>query len=375
MNDAGFFVCSACGQSHVLDSRDWRCECGGLLELGIWPAFDTSLLDTSAPGLWRYRSLLPLDPAWDIVTLGEGNTPLVKVDWRGQPLVLKLESLAPTGSFKDRGAAVLVTAMRGLGIKRAVEDSSGNAGASLAAYAAQAGISCEICVPEPTPPPKLAQMASYGAEVIQIKGKREYAALAAWAAAAHGAYYASHVYNPFFLAGMETMAYELWEQLAGRVPAALILPVGNGTLLLGAYRGFRRLLQAGLIGRLPRIFAVQAAACAPIYQAFVEGRDSVQPTASMPTAATAIVVNQPARGAQILAAVRDTGGAVLTVSEEEILQTHGDLACRGFYVEQTSAVAVAGLPQLSDVLPRSGDEPVVIPVTAHGLKTSPTRSR
>jgi threonine synthase len=295
------------------------------------------------------------------------------MDWRGQPVVLKLESLAPTGSFKDRGAAVLVTALRSLGITRVVEDSSGNAGASLAAYAAQVGITCEICVSDTAAAPKLAQIRSHGAEIIQINGKREYVALAAWAAAAHGAYYASHVYNPFFLAGTETMAYELWEQLGGRAPTAVVLPVGNGTLLLGTYRGFRRLQQAGLIERLPRIFAVQAAACAPIYQSYVEGRDSVTPIATTSTAATAISVSQPARGAQILAAVRDSGGAVLQVTEEEILESYGELARRGFYVEQTSAVAVAALPQLGEARSRPGDELVVVPLTAHGLNTGSGR--
>ncbi|MFC2037481.1 pyridoxal-phosphate dependent enzyme, partial [Chloroflexota bacterium] len=280
MIESNAFVCAACGRTYPLDTRDWWCTCGGLFDLQTWPPLEAKQIDAAQPGLWRYRNLLPLHPDWVPVTLGEGNSPLLPVDWQGQPVHFKLESQAPTGSFKDRGMTVLVTALRGLGIRSVVEDSSGNAGASLAAYAAHAGIACEICVPDTAAGPKLAQMATHGAEVIQIKGKREYAALAAWAAAAHGAYYASHVYNPYFLAGTETMALELWEQLDHRAPAAIVLPVGNGSLLLGAYRGFCRLHAAGLIPDLPCLFAVQAAACPPIYQAFRDGRPTVKPVVS-----------------------------------------------------------------------------------------------
>jgi len=365
------YVCATCGQTYPLDSRDWRCACGGLFDLQSWPDLNVESLDTTQVGLWRYRNLLPLDLAWTPVTLGEGNTPLVPVDWDGLRLLVKLESLAPTGSFKDRGAAVLVTALRGLGVQRVVEDSSGNAGASLAAYAARASIGCEVCVPHTAAGPKIAQMTTSGAEVIQIKGRREYAALAAWAAAAHGAYYASHVYSPYFLAGTETMAYELWEQLDRRPPSAVLLPLGNGSLLLGVYHGFQRLHDAGLIARLPRLYAVQAEACAPIYQAFVEGRDSIEPCESAPTSAASIAIMYPARGAQVLAAVRATGGAIVSAGEEEILAARNQLARRGFYVEEAAAAPLAALPELAGSLSNSPEEPIIVPLTGHGLKTSP----
>ena len=372
MTGSNAFVCTTCDQRFPLDTHEWRCPCGGQLDLETWPAFDAGQIDAAQPGLWRYRALMPLDPSWEPVSLGEGSTPLFRLDWAGQDLHLKLESLAPTGSFKDRGAAVLVTALRGLGVERVVEDSSGNAGASLTAYAARAGISCEVCVPAHAAGPKLAQMRAHGAEVIEIKGRREYAALAAWAAAAHGAYYASHVHNPFFLAGTETLAYELWEQLGRRAPGALVLPVGNGTLLLGAYRGFQRLAQAGLVQRLPRLFAVQAAACAPIYEAFAAGRDTVEPVKPEPTCASGIAIGQPARGAEILAALRATGGAAVAVSEQEIEAAWNQLARQGLYVEDTSATAVAAVERLHDPLDAIGD-PLVLPITGHGLKISPNQ--
>jgi threonine synthase len=368
MTKANSFVCTTCGNSYPLETQDWRCSCGGLFDLKTQPAFDASQIDATQSGLWRYRAMLPLEDAWEPVTLGEGYTPLVSAEWDGQQIDFKMESQAPTGSFKDRGSTVLATALRGLGIQRVVEDSSGNAGASLSAYAARAGIACELCVPSTASGPKLAQMAAHGAEVVEIKGKRAYAALAAWAAAAHGAHYASHVYNPYFLAGTETMAFELWEQLSQRAPAALIVPVGNGTLLLGAYHGFRKLLKAGLIARLPRLFAVQATGCAPIYQAFVDGRMTIEAVATEATVAGGIAIGQPARGAQVLEAVRASDGAVVSVTEEEIAQAHSRLRLCGFYVEHTSAAAAAALGPLRDTLQGSREEPVVVPLTGHGLK-------
>lgn len=355
-----------------MSGLDWRCSCGGLFELDHWPTFDPADIDAADCSQWRYRRLLPLDPSWEPVTLGEGNTPLLSQDWQERPLLFKVESACPTGSFKDRGASALVTALRGLGVEHIVEDSSGNAGASLAAYAARAGIRCEICVPGTITGPKRAQMEAHGAEVIEIRGRREYAALAAWAASAHGALYASHVFNPFFLAGIESLSYELWEQLGHRRPGAIVLPVGNGTLLLGVYRGFERLRRAGLIEGLPRLLAVQAEACSPVAQAFHDGRETVEPVIAAPTTAGGIDVGHPVRGAEILSAVRTSAGTVLSVSENEIREAHIELARQGFYVEGTSAVAVAALARLPDAIEGLvGVTPMVVVLTGHGLKADP----
>ena len=372
MLDLGSYVCATCRQRFPLSSLDWRCSCGGLLELDAWPAFDPTLINADQRNQWRYRRLLPLDPSWEPVTLGEGGTPLLDVEWQGRPVLFKMESMCPTGSFKDRGASILVTALRGIGVKRVVEDSSGNAGASLAAYTARAGMECEICVPNTITGPKLAQMDFHGAEVIEIKGRREYAALAAWAASAHGALYASHVFNPFFLAGIETLAYELWEQLGRRAPAAVVLPVGNGTLLLGVHHGFERLRNAGLIERQPRLIAVQAEACQPLFQAFHDGHDNVEQASMAPTAASGIAICKPVRGVQILSAIRASGGTVLAVSEVEIKETRHELARQGFYVEDTAAVAVAALTQLphKEAVAAASDGTVVL-LTGHGLKIDP----
>lgn len=365
------FVCIECGQRYAIDTRDWSCTCGGLFDFDHRPPFDTGLIDSAISGPWRYRAMLPLEPDWEAVTLGEGNTSLVPIEWYGHRLVLKMEMASPTGCFKDRGATLLVTALHGMGIQRVVEDSSGNAGASLAAYAGRAGIRCEVCIPSSASRAKLAQIEAYGAEVIEIRGKREYAALAAWAAAAHGAYYASHVYSPYFSAGIETMAYELWEQLGRRAPDALLMPVGNGSLLLGAYHGFLRLNQAGLAAKVPRLFAVQTAACAPLFEAYRSGAHDIEAVSVEPTMASGIAIAHPARGSQILEAVRATAGAVLRVSEDKIAQTYHELACQGLYVEKTAAVPVAAVEGLAQLLGGDLPESVIVPLTGHGLKLHP----
>jgi threonine synthase len=369
MSESDWVLCATCGKRYPASGMDWRCSCGGLFELESWPPFDPAAIDATERSLWRYWRLLPLHPAWEPVTLGEGNTPLLAMEWQEHPVLFKMESMGPTGSFKDRGASVLVTALRGLGVEHVVEDSSGNAGASLAAYAARAGLACKIFVPDTAAGPKLDQMRAHGADVVEIAGTRQDAALAAWAAAKRGARYASHVYDPFFVAGIETLAYELWEQLGKRAPGAIILPVGNGTLLLGVHRGFRRLQEAGLIEHEPRLFAVQAEACSPIAQAFHRRSDRAEQVAVAPTIAGGIAIAQPARGTEILSAIRASGGAALAVGDQEIGDARNQLARRGFYVEGTAAAAAAGVAHLPHrATEQEAEDPTVVLLTGHGLK-------
>jgi threonine synthase len=314
--------------------------------------------------------MLPLDRDEHIISLGEGFTPLIETDVYGLKIHCKVESLSPTGSFKDRGTAVLISVLKGLDVKAVVDDSSGNAGASLAAYAARAGMASEIYVPASASPHRRAQITIYGAKVIRVEGPRREAALAAQEAATCGAYYASHYYNPFTLQGLKTTAYEVWEQLGGRGPDNLVLPVGHGTLLLGAYRGFTDLLEAGLIDRLPRLFAVQAAGCAPLYEAYLQGADEANPVEEGETLAEGICISHPVRDKQILAAIRQTGGAVLAMDDEQIERARRELAQRGFYVEFTSAAPVAALKELHNTI--TADQVTVVPLTGSGFK-SPLR--
>jgi threonine synthase len=360
--------CSACRHTYPVNTNQWRCECGGTFELDGTADFSWQSVRSDESTLWRYQAMLPVQDATNIVSLGEGFTPLVDTQVYGLPVTCKLEFLAPTGSFKDRGTAVLVSFLREIGVSEVVEDSSGNAAASLAAYSARAGLHARIFVPAYASPAKLAQIAIYGAELVPVDGPRENAALAAQEAAT-GAYYASHNYSPFFVEGTKTFAYEVWEQLGRKVPDNLIFPVGNGSLLMGTYRGFIALQQAGLIEHVPRLFAVQASACAPFYQAYRKGLEDTQPVSPGHTIAEGIRIAHPVRGRQVLRAVRETGGAVLAVDDSEIQEGRALLAQQGLYVEPTSAAPVAALRKMGKMI--AADELTIVPLTGSGLKSAP----
>lgn len=364
--------CATCGHQHGLDELAWRCaKCHGVLDLaGFTPAMPSAAeLRARRPSLWRYAEALPIGEPLDI-TMGEGMTPLVTAP--GQPGVhLKVDHLMPTGSFKDRGAVLLAALAAQLGVDRLMADSSGNAGTAVAAYAARAGIACDVYVPEATSAGKVAQLRAYGATVHQIPGTREDTAdAAARAADEPGVFYASHVYHPFFLHGTKTYVLELWEQLGGRLPDTLVLPVGNGTLVLGAHLACAELLDQGLIDRLPRIIAVQAAGCAPLAAAFTGGSFEI---AAHGTVAEGIAIARPARGPQILAAVRATGGAIITVTDDQVHAAHACLARAGLYVEPTSAVCWAAVQAgLIPATPRTDGLPsAVAPLCGSGLKSKP----
>jgi len=363
---------SHCACSWPFDPARWCCDCGGMLEVVGVPSFDPSRVDERDYTLWRYQSALPLPDGATPVTLGEGWTPLVVAEWDGQPIYLKAEHLNPTGSFKDRGAAVLITALKAAGVQEVVEDSSGNAGAALAAYAARAGLCATVYVPAHASPVKQAQIAAYGAQVVPVPGPRIEAARAVRQAAREGAdvTYASHVYSPFYPQGMKTIAFELWEQLDGRAPASVVVPLGHGGLLLGLHRGFGELLSGGLVERPPRLFGVQAQACAPLARAWERGVTDVEPVEEGETVAEGVRIAAPPWGRAALAAVRASGGAVLAFPDGETLAAQRKLAHQGVYVEPTSALAVAALGHLRD---RLGDVPVVV-LTGSGFK-SPLEER
>ncbi|CAJ1582711.1 pyridoxal-phosphate dependent enzyme [[Mycobacterium] wendilense] len=358
-------ICRDCGTVRAVQRPGWRCECGGLFDVA--PPAPRLGIDPAARhrnSLWRYESVLPV--AYDrSVSLGEGGTPLVA---SVLPNVrLKLDYLMPTLSFKDRGAVVLATLARRLGVRAALLDSSGNAGTAAAAYLARAGVPCRVYVPADTAPAKLAQMRAHGAEVIAA-GTRAQAGSAAQAAAEEpGMFYASHVFHPYFLHGVKTYGYELWEQCGNSLPETVVVPVGNGTLLLGVQLAFVELVDAGLAERMPTLVAVQAAGCAPMAAAFASGAADGA-VRSAPTVAEGIAIAAPPRAAQILAAVRASGGAVVTVDDDEIRSARGELAAAGLFVEPTAAVCWAAVRQRAgEVAALRGDD-VVVPLCGAGLK-------
>jgi threonine synthase len=280
---------------------------------------------------------------------------------------VKQDHLFPSGSYKDRGSSVLISKVRELGIGRVVEDSSGNAGCAIAAYCAQAAIRCEIFVPADTSPAKLAQIRAYGAVLRAIPGSREDTARAVLGAA-EKEYYASHSWNPFFFHGTKTFAFEVCEQLGWKAPDTLVLPAGNGTLILGAYIGFDELRREGIIQDVPRIIGVQSANCDPLARAFREKQTEIPRIEKRDTLAEGIAIAEPIRGKQILEAVEKTKGEWISVDEEEIRRAIRFLAGQGFYVEPTAAATIAGLNRYLRRDP--GDEKIVSVLTGHGLKST-----
>jgi threonine synthase len=359
-------VCTACGKTFGLDDPRWRCTCGAPLDISWQPTFDLDEIARRKPTMWRYREAIPLVGSC-IISFEEGYTPLLEVEIDGAPVWIKQDHLFPSGSYKDRGAAVLISKVAELGVRRVVEDSSGNAGAAIAAYCARAGIACAIYVPEATSPAKIAQIGRYGAQVHRIPGTREDTARAAFEAA-QTTYYASHSWNSFFFHGTKTFAYEVCEQLGWRAPDVVVLPVGNGTLLLGAAIGFRELRDAGVTTRVPRLVGIQAARCAPLYQAWQQGRDRPAAVQKQGTVAEGIAIAEPIRGPQLISVVRQSGGAFLAVGEAEIEVSLHEMWRKGFYIEPTAAATIAGLRRY--LRQQDAGEVVVSSFTGHGLKSA-----
>lgn len=363
------YSCINCGKKHDITPTIWKCECGGVLGLvRDIPRINVSSWNYYPNSIWRYFESMAFadnSKTWETTTMGEGQTPLIVLDSHEPNVFVKVEYMMPTLSFKDRGAAVLMTKAKELGVSKVIADSSGNAGTAIAAYAARCNIKCDIYLSEETSPKKIAQVKAHGAMIKQIQGTREdIAAAAQKAVEEEKAFYASHVYNPFFYEGTKTYAYEIYEQLK-EVPDSLIIPVGNGTLLLGAYLGFKELIENKLIEKMPKIIAIQASNCAPLVKAFENEEEKADPVSNKGTLAEGIAIAAPARSKQILEAVRKTNGLFIDIKEEEILSARAKLAAKGFYVELTSAVNYAGYLKYE----RAAEEKIIIPLCGAGIKS------
>ncbi|MDH5506809.1 MAG: pyridoxal-phosphate dependent enzyme [Anaerolineae bacterium] len=361
------YKCSNCGQAYGDTGAAYRCPtCNGIYGIDGSLSYDPSRIDSKRPGMWRYDHSFGLPEGAPVVTLGEGDTPLVEMADMGKEVFFKLEYLNPTGSFKDRLAAPLVSFLRARGVTAAVEDSSGNAGAAFAAYAGRAGITAKVFVPGYASGPKRNQIEAYGAQVVPVDGPRSAAAEAALRTVEQdGETYASHAYLPFGLAGLATIAYELVEQL-GKAPGAVIAPVGHGSLLLGLTKGFSAMKQAGIIGALPKMIGVQARACAPLWAVSTMGVQGLGWVTEGETAAEGVRVLRPIHGDALMQVMGEFNGEFTAVDEEAILTGRDALARRGFFVEPTSAIVWQALAESMDNLP----EPIVVILTGSGLKSA-----
>ncbi|WP_181685105.1 pyridoxal-phosphate dependent enzyme [Halorhabdus salina] len=354
-------VCTDCGRTYPIDGP-WRCSCGSPLALEALPTLPATPPEFGRDaGLWACPAFVPVDRQ---VTLGEGLTPLIDGDSSVQ---YKLEHLFPTGSFKDRGAAVVVSHAIQRGADRVLEDSSGNAGLAIATYAARAGLDAEIFVPADAKPSKVRAIEGTGATVRQIEGSRADVTGACIAAVDRGeGYYASHAWEPLFLAGTATFALEVAAQRDWKVPDAVVTPLGHGTLFLGAYQGFERLRAAGWIDDVPRLYGIQATGVAPIAAARGNDREVARNDV-----ADGIQIAEPVRRREIIDAIEATGGDAIAVTAGETERAHERLRAEGLVVEPTSATAVAGLERLRERCVVDDGEEIVVPLTGrNGTESS-----
>lgn len=351
--------CNGCKE--VASALDWRCTtCGGSLDLAGLPAFDPKLIDVNDYSLWRYAAMLPVQRRFG---LGEGMTPLAEIELEGGSVLAKLDYLNPTGSYKDRGTTTLMNHIAGFEVPEVIDNSSGNAGASIAAYASLAGIAARIYVPAATAvESKKRLIRLFGGTIVESRQP-----VADVYAAAQSVTYASHAWSPWFVLGQMTAAWETWQQMGGRAPDAVATPVGHGGLFLGFYRGFRALQEAGLIEAMPRMIAVQSSGVDPVVQGWEQGLESPPAVSARTSVADGILVDAPVRGTQILSALYQTDGFALRVNDESIRSAQRRMIGKGLMIELTSAVVAAALPQIRRRI--GGGASLVLAFTGNGLKT------
>ena len=360
------FVCTKCGRTEPVTTRNAHCSCGGLWKLDFTPEkFELSGIDTHEWSQFRYRRYMALDgESWRGVTLGEGMTPVVTFD---EDFSFKMDYFMPTLSFKDRGAAVLIAHCKAIGVDRVVQDSSGNAGNAVAAYCAKAGIGCEIFVPEGTSPKKIDMIRAHGAICTVVPGSRDHCAdVCREKVEKEGVYYANHVYNPFFYEGTKTYIYEVFEQL-GRIPANLVIPVGNGTLFLGAIFALEHLQESGVIDRFPQIIALQSQNCDPLLRAAEENLDTPAAVSPTPTIAEGISIGKPMRGQEILVLAKKHNVRFVHAPEDKILDARAAIARRGIYCEHTTAANYAAYLEYCRLYGKTPD--TLITMCGAGLKS------
>jgi threonine synthase len=365
-------TCLSCGLKIEADMPECRCrECGGMLEYTIDHESLKGLKFTEEITFWRYRPLLPR--VKNIATMHEGGTPLYRARRLANQiglshLYLKDETRNPTNSFRDRAAALMVSNMLDLGFTTAVCASSGNMGASLAAYCAKYDILCHVIVPEYVDVGKIAQMIIYDAIIEEhgvtvdtsIKRAEKLAEETGW-------YQATSALNPLVIEAQKTIAFEIAEQM-GDSPNLIIVPMGSGGTIYSLWKGFKEFYDMGRIKSLPRLIGVQSSGCSPIVNAYLgKSEESESPM----TRATSIFVLSPMRRDLAIKAIRESGGQAVTVSDQEILEAEMEIArMEGLFAEPASSGTVAALKKLLHESYIEKDETVVCLITGSGLKAT-----
>ncbi|MDP9869202.1 MULTISPECIES: threonine synthase [Streptosporangium] len=361
------FLYDRSGRRYAVTDRRWRGEDGTPLALSPVPGLTPDRIDTGERSLWRYQAAIPVSPRHR-VSLGEGFTPMLPLDWNGLRVHFKLEWFNPTSSFKDRGITVMISHLRGQGETHVLEDSSGNGGSSVAAYAAAAGIHAKIIVPAATSAAKILQARAYGAQIELVGGTRDQVSDEA-IRQSEQIPYASHNWHPFFLQGTKTIAYEMWESLGFRAPDNIVLVAGAGSNILGCDIAFSELLEARQIDRRPRLLVGQPEHWATIADT-VNGIDPQSRGPRVPTIAEGASIANPVRLPEAVEAIRRSGGAAVAVTEDQIRTAVRKLASRGLYAEPTSSVAAAALDHFLADGTIGPDETTVVVLTGAGLKSA-----
>jgi threonine synthase len=373
--------CIGCGAEYPVNKIIYNCErCGDLLEVRV---DERALKEKIEMGewrlrpisMWKYKEFLPVFDETKIVTLREGGTPLYSCDRLGKELgiknlYVKSEGANPTGSFKDRGMTVGVSKALELGVKAVICASTGNTSASLAAYAAKAGLPCIVLIPAgKIALGKLAQAMMYGAIVVGVKSNFDVALQMAVSASKRIGLYLLNSINPFRIEGQKTAAFEICDQLEWQVPDRVVLPVGNAGNITAYWKGFKELKALGLIEKMPKMVGVQAAGASPIAKAFAANNATIEPVKDPETVATAIRIGNPVNWKRALNALKESNGTALTVTDDEIIKAQKLLARKeGIFIEPASAAGIAGLKKLIENGEVDVDETIVCVATGHGLK-------
>jgi len=373
--------CIECARVHDMTRPAYVCSsCGNLLEITMDRAAALERISKinmkARPiSVWRYRELIPVGNSSRILSLGEGGTPLV--DCRNlagrlgmKSLRVKFDGMNPTGSFKDRGMTVGITKAKELGMKTVSCASTGNTSASLAAYAGLAGLKCVVLIPQgKVALGKLAQAMMHGATVVTIKGNFDQALDMVMKSSGRLDMYVLNSVNPFRIEGQKTASFEICDQMGGRSPDVLYIPVGNGGNSAAYWKGFAEYESLGLTKGLPVLRGIQAEGAAPIARMFETGASELSPVMKPDTVATAIRIGNPANWKKTVKAVKESKGSVSTVSDKEILGAQKDLArLEGIFAEPAGAAALAGLVKDLKAGAIDRNSNVVCVSTGHGLK-------
>ncbi|MCG2829162.1 threonine synthase [Methanothermobacter sp. K4] len=373
--------CISCGKEYELNEIIYTCsECGSVLEVECEVEVSRDTFSCRRQNMWKYREFMPVDPS-RIVSLDEGGTPFVRCDNIGGELGIelhvKVEGSNPTGSFKDRGMSVGITKAVELGVDTVGCASTGNTSASLAAYAARAGLGCVVLLPSgKVALGKLAQAMFHGAQVLSVRGNFDEALEAVTELALMGELYLLNSVNPFRLEGQKTIGFEIVDDLGWESPDRIILPVGNAGNISAIWKGISEFHRAGFIEERPMMTGIQAEGAAPVVEAFRKGRMEIDPVKNPETVATAIRIGAPVSYLKALRAIYESEGYAETVTDEEILSAQKLLARReGIGVEPASAASIAGLLKLVEEGVIDRGERVVCVVTGHVLKDPDTAIR